>query len=120
MGWVSAPDDLKEFLAEKMKPLDCTMKKMFGSECYFINNNMFIGVHQDCIFMRLSSEDRAIALNGEDEIMLFEPMKGRVMKEYILLPEQIFDDSIQFEKYLAQSLRFVNSLPPKLPQKRKT
>ncbi len=120
MGWVSASDDLKAFLAEKMKPYNCTMKKMFGSECYFINNNMFIGVHQACIFMRVSTEDREEALNSDDEVMLFEPMKGRAMKEYIMLPEQIFADSIEFKKYLSKSLKYVESLPPKIPKKRKS
>ncbi|HUV81653.1 MAG TPA: TfoX/Sxy family protein [archaeon] len=78
-------------------------KKMFGCPVYFVNNNMFIGVFQDDIFIRLSESDREEILSTYDEATQFEPMKGRKMKEYIVLPESLYNDPEKFEEWLKRS-----------------
>jgi len=78
-------------------------KKMFGCPVYFVNNNMFIGVFQDDIFIRLSESDREEILSTYDEATQFEPMKGRKMKEYIVLPESLYNDPEKFEEWLNRS-----------------
>ena len=62
---------------------------MFGCPVFFVNSNMFSGVFEDDIFIRLSEKDRKELFSKYDEAAPFEPMKGRKMKEYVVLPESI-------------------------------
>jgi len=50
--------ELVELLKQNLSEVKYVEKKMFGKFAYFINRNMFTGVHQMSIFLRLSSEDR--------------------------------------------------------------
>ena len=54
MKWAKAPDELKILLEEVMKGFDCEKRLMFGYPAYFINSNMFVGLFQDQLFVRLS------------------------------------------------------------------
>ena len=56
MKWVKAPDELKILLEEVMKGVDCEKRPMFGYPAYFINSNMFVGLFQDQLFVRLSAD----------------------------------------------------------------
>ena len=51
MEWKKAPTELVDFIAVKMKNVKCDYKKMFGYPAYFINGNMFVGVHGDKLFL---------------------------------------------------------------------
>ena len=57
MEWKKAPAELVDFIMEKMKDRNCDYKKMFGYPAYFLNGNMFVGVHGDKLFLRLSDAD---------------------------------------------------------------
>jgi hypothetical protein len=48
-----------------------------------------------------------------DEVMPFEPMKGRVMKEYVVLPDSLYNDTEKFHELLRSSYDHVSSLPVK-------
>lgn len=82
MIWKRVPAELSDFLEEALKSFDYQKKMMFGCPVYFINNNMFAGLHQDNFFIRLSETDREKVLTTYEGIRPFEPMKGRTMKEY--------------------------------------
>jgi hypothetical protein len=43
----------------------------------------------------------------------FEPMKGRSMREYVLLSPSILEDEDAAESWMRQALQYVQSLPPK-------
>jgi hypothetical protein len=58
MAWKKSPEESLTFLSETLKDVECQSKQMFGYPVYFMNNNMFIGAHQDDLFLRLASEDR--------------------------------------------------------------
>jgi len=96
-----------------MLSFDCQKKFMFGAPTYFVNNNMFVGIHQDTIILRLSEKDREEILSTNDEVTPFEPMEGRVMKEYIALPESVYGNPEDFRKWLNRSYRYALSLKPK-------
>ena len=110
---------MSEFLEDVLKPFDCEKRKMFGCPVYFVNNNMFAGVHGDTIMLRFSEDDRTELLETCDEAAPFEPMEGRIMKEYISLPESFSADRTSFNEWLNRSYRFVSSLPPKEKKKKK-
>ncbi len=73
---------------------------------------MFMGVHQNDIFLRLSDPYREEFLQL-DEAYQFEPMPGRVMKECAVIPQWLLDDPGPLEQWIAKSLAYVSALPPK-------
>ena len=90
-------------------------RKMFGQPCAFVNGNMFFGVLGKDLFVRLSETDRAKAskIPGFDA---FEPVPGRPMREYFVLPRSILEDRTQLRQWVARSVSYASSLPPKKPR----
>lgn len=66
---------------------------LFGSLVCTVNGNMFTGVHQDNLFIRLSEQDRQDILEAHDEVAPFHRLEGCVMKEYAVLPESLIRDA---------------------------
>jgi TfoX/Sxy family transcriptional regulator of competence genes len=86
-------------------------RKMFGCPCRFAGGNMFMGVYINYIILRLSEKDRKSFLQLPGA-RLFEPMAGRVMKEYVTVPQSMHA-SRELETWIERSLAYVKSLPPK-------
>jgi TfoX/Sxy family transcriptional regulator of competence genes len=85
-------------------------RKMFGYPCRFLNGNMFLALHNNGVILRLSEADRAnISKHGARP---FEPMPGRVMKEYVALPEDMFSRQ-RLKPWIEKSLDYASSLAPK-------
>jgi len=86
MSMPRADAESREFF-ESVLPDDPRVRsrQMFGSVAGFVNGNMFMGLHGSALFVRLTEEDRAELLEA-DGASVFEPMKGRPMKEYVLVP----------------------------------
>ena len=91
-------------------------KKMFGYPCCFCKGNMFTGLHEENWVLRLHEEDRKeIEKLGAKP---FEPM-GRLMKEYVLIPQNILNEENALQEWMRRSLTFVSTLPCKVPKNRK-
>ena len=118
MKWRKAPDELISFLAEITKDINCQPRKMFGYPAYFINNNMFICAFQDSLVIRLSEKDKAKVLKQYKNVTKFEPISGRVMREYIEIPESLYRDKTAFPEILNMSVKYASSLPPKVKNKK--
>ena len=82
------PEALKAFEALVEAAPGATVKPMFGNFGAFANGQMFAGVFGGSVFVRLGEEDRAAALKVPGA-KLFEPMKGRPMREYVALPPAV-------------------------------
>jgi TfoX/Sxy family transcriptional regulator of competence genes len=91
---------------------------MFGCLAYTVNNNMFAGAYQDSLFIRLSERDRQDLRARHSGTRAFEPMEGRVMKEYMLLPPDIYNDDETLHEWLSRSYEYALSLPPKQRKRR--
>lgn len=117
MKWEKAPEELVQFLAEKIKPFKCEYRKMFGYPAYFVNGNMFAGIHGNKLFIRLADSDVKKIMEANPEVKFFEPMLGRAMKGYVVLPKSLYADDAEFAKWLEQSVKYANSLPPKQKKK---
>ena len=91
---------------------DAEQKKVFGYPCAFVGGNMATGLHGTAWFVRLAPDGIAevLALPGGRP---FEPMPGRPMSGYVLLPGEITDDDAAIEGWVARSLAFTAGLPPK-------
>jgi hypothetical protein len=77
---------------------------------------MFTGTHQTDLFVRLSAEDREEALS-QVGITVFEPRKGMVMSEYVVLTDSVIGTKLK--ELIQKSISYVSTLPPKEPKKKK-
>jgi len=116
--WKKSNEELSKFLDEKISEFDVKKKKMFGCPVYFAKDNMLAGVFENDIFIRLSEKDRNKIISQNDEIMPFEPVKGRVMKEYVVLPDSLYNDLEKFHELISSSYDYVSSLPAKQKKKK--
>jgi len=85
---------------------------MFGNISAFVNGNMFFGVFGNDLFVRLSSEDQLELLKNRGSSML-EPMKGKPMKDYVVLPKTWRAKPETLRSWISKSLEWSSKLPPK-------
>lgn len=87
-------------------------RKMFGYSCVFAKGNMFAGLHEAGMILRLPEEQRTefLQLKGAKQ---FEPMPGRVMREYVVVPKILLNAPKQLRAWVEKSLDYVLSLPAK-------
>lgn len=119
MKWEKMSQDTALRLEELVKPFDCQKRPMFGHAVYWVNGNMFAGVFQRSIFIRLPKEGQEEFLGMYADAMLFEPMEGRPMKDYVVVPESVLGDKKAAGEWMARSYRHTASLPEKKPKARK-
>lgn len=88
-----------------------TMKPMFGNLAAFVNGNMFAGLFGDDVFVRVGDRDRDTLLAGGGRD--FEPMPGRAMKGYVMLPPGWRRDTKQSDAWITTALAGISKLPAK-------
>lgn len=93
------------------------LRPMFGNLSAFVRGNMYMGVYGDDLFVRLSEGDRAELLSVEGAAV-FEPIKGRQMKEYVVVPRSWAGYPSKIEPWAAKALEWSSSLPAKKAKKR--
>jgi TfoX/Sxy family transcriptional regulator of competence genes len=117
--WERSPDELvSDFAAYIGSIADAVTRKMFGYPAAFVNGQMFAGLFADDMILRLSETDRA-AFVEQTGAVLFEPLPGRAMREYVVVPEEV-RASPALAHWLEWSARYARSLPPKAAKKRVT
>ena len=87
-----------------------TVKPMFGSLAAFAGTQMFMGILGTEIMVRLGEAERQSALDAGS--VLFEPMPGRPMREYVTVPGWRANPE-RVQELAAKSLDYALSLPPK-------
>ncbi len=92
-------------------------RKVFGYPAAFVNGQMFTGPHGTNVILRLAEPDRA-AFMAQYKTQLFEPMPGRPMKEYVLVPEVVYKSPQVLGPWIEKAMAFAQSLPPKTARKR--
>jgi TfoX/Sxy family transcriptional regulator of competence genes len=113
MHWRKAPESLVA-LFDEVAPRDAPAQRrqMFGYPAVFVNGNLFAGLHQEHLMLRLPDAERAefLALPGA---LPFEPMPGRPMKEYVVAPAALLGDPDGLRAWLDRAMRYAVTLPPK-------
>ncbi len=87
-------------------------KKMFGCPVGFINGNMFMGLHSDRIVLRLDEKERESFIR-EYNAEIFEPMPGRKMREYVIVPENLLTNIPFLKTWCEKSYEYASKLMPK-------
>lgn len=107
-----SPAELVERFTEVLaaRP-SATTRKTFGYPAAYANGNMATGLHRADWFVRLSENDTAelVRLGGG----AFEPMPGRPMRGYTLLPVPIRDDPSAAGAWVDRAIAHVSTLPAK-------
>jgi TfoX/Sxy family transcriptional regulator of competence genes len=119
MAWTKSSESLVNLFDEVLPDAPgVERRQMFGYPCAFVNGNMFMGLHQDNMILRLATDDREafIATYGTE---LFDPMGGRPMKEYPVVPAAMFKDHALLREWIGKSLIYGSSLPKKEKKPRK-
>ena len=73
---------------------------------------MFMGLFEDSLILRLpaNSREELIERRGGKP---FAPMAGRIMKEYVVVPDALLSDKQQLQVWVGKALVYGESLPPK-------
>lgn len=88
-----------------------TLRPMFGNLAAFVNGNMFAGLFGEDLFVRLpDSESAEVKREGGRD---FEPMAGRAMKGYVVVPDGWRGGSPSVVRLLERALQVTGQLPAK-------
>ncbi|MDQ1411521.1 MAG: hypothetical protein QOE07_109 [Acidimicrobiaceae bacterium] len=94
-----------------------TRKPMFGYPSLVLDGHLFMSLYEDHLVLRLGGDDRSALLDLGGHV--FEPMAGRPMKDYVLVPDALVADTGEMAAWVQRALAHAASLPPKKPKKPK-
>jgi hypothetical protein len=86
-------------------------KKMFGYPAAFVGGNMATGLFADQWVVRLPEDDIEPAKAGGAGS--FEPMPGKPMKAFVVIPAGDVDDDAAINAWVERGLALARSMPPK-------
>jgi TfoX/Sxy family transcriptional regulator of competence genes len=117
--WKKTPPELAATF-DKAAPKDprVVRKPMFGYPALFLNGNMFAGTFQDKVVARLAEDARARVLKAGAKP--FEPMPGRPMKEYVVVPATDVAKPAALAKWIDQAHAYAKTLPEKTKAPKET
>jgi len=119
MAWRKSPTELVELFEASMPDHpEVTRRKMFGYPAAFARGHLFASLFQDQFALRLSPDDCA-AFGAQFGECMFAPMPGRVMRNYVTLPDMLLAEAQPRSEWIGRALRNALALPPKAPRARK-
>jgi TfoX/Sxy family transcriptional regulator of competence genes len=91
-----------------------TERTMFGCPSGFLAGNLFCGVFENKLFVRLAESDRNKLL-AEEGAEPFDPMGGRPMREYVVFPGDWLEggDDEVLRSWMTKAASYARGLPPK-------
>jgi len=105
---------------EQAFPADTRAERrtMFGMPAGFVNGNMFMGVFEGGVVLRLPPEQRG-DLAGQPGMAAFEPMEGRPWRDYVQAEGSRWGGTPELARWCATALEHTaTALPPKVPKAR--
>jgi hypothetical protein len=107
----SPPALVERFRAVLEEFPDAQRKPMFGYPAAFVGGNMATGLCADTWIVRLPPDeiDAAKAAGAGT----FEPMAGRPMKGFVVVPAADVEDDAKIRGWVERGLAFAGSMPPK-------
>jgi hypothetical protein len=117
MRFVKSPPELVTLFDEVTAHTGAERRQMFGYPCAFVNGNLCTGLFADAVFVRLGDEERA-ALLRDPGARSFEPMPGRPMKEYAVLPPALLSDHAAVVGWIDRAVAYAGTLTAKRPKRR--
>jgi TfoX/Sxy family transcriptional regulator of competence genes len=118
-GMMPKPSEHAKAAFSKLVPDEptVTMRPMFGNLAAFVNGNMFSGLFGEDLFVRLPDDQTApIRKQGGRD---FEPMPGRAMKGYVMVPANWSTKPAATKGWIAAALAFTRGMPAKAAKTKK-
>jgi TfoX/Sxy family transcriptional regulator of competence genes len=116
MDWPKSSESLIQTFAEALPDAPTIeRRKMFGYPAAFVGGNLFASLHGNDVVLRLPDDARA-ALLTEPGARVFEPMAGRPMREYVVLPSAIVGDQTALREWIDRAFQHVAGMAPKEPK----
>ena len=110
--WTKSPPELVAAFQAVAPGPPATTRPMFGYPACFIDGNMFMSLFQDHMVLRLPEGPREELL-AEEGAGILEPMPGRPMKEYVIVPPDLLADAERLTAWVDEAFAYGKSLPPK-------
>jgi hypothetical protein len=95
---------------------DVARRQMFGYPAAFVGGNMATGLHGARWIVRLGDADQ-VELRGRGG-QAFEPMPGRPMRGFLVVPEDVVADDAAIDEWVGRAVACAAAMPPK-PDKAK-
>jgi len=107
------PSEHAKAAFQKLVPPDpnVTTRPMFGNLAGFVNGNMFCGLFGEDLFVRVSDEDQARVRKQGGRA--FEPMPGRAMTGYVVVPDSWQKKPGATRDWIVTALLWTRTLPAK-------
>ena len=105
MKFDKSPPWLIELFTQATAALPGEARKMFGYHSRFLDGNLYSGE---------ADRARLLAVAGAAP---FDPVGGRPMKEYVVLPRELLDDDRALRDWLDRAADYARSLPVKKASK---
>jgi TfoX/Sxy family transcriptional regulator of competence genes len=112
MKWQKSSRGLIDLFENVLPGPPAAQRKMFGYPAGFVNGNMFMGLFQESMILRLPAGPREDFLKLYNA-KLFEPMPGRPMREYAAVPQSVLRDRKELTAWVAKAFAYGASLKPK-------
>lgn len=107
----SPPELVARFAAVMDRYPDAERKKMFGYPAAFVGGNMATGLFADRWVVRLP--DAEIEPAKAAGAGAFEPMPGKPMKSFVVIPSADVDDDAAIGGWVERGLAHAAGMPPK-------
>jgi TfoX/Sxy family transcriptional regulator of competence genes len=112
MKHVKSPPELVEHFGRILARFpEVERRQMFGYPAAFVGGNMVTGLHETRWVVRLG-EDGLAELRAAGGTT-FEPMAGRAMKAFAVLPDSVLDDDEELTRWVERAIRHGRSMPAK-------
>ena len=115
----SSPALVERFAALVPDDRRVERRQMFGYPAAFLGGHLFMSLFEESLLLRLGERDRAELL-GMRGARTFEPMPGRPMREYVLVPPDVVADDEAMGEWVERAVGFVGAMPAKATKKKST
>jgi TfoX/Sxy family transcriptional regulator of competence genes len=109
----SPPELIERFDTVAGEFPEATRRLTFGYPCLYVGGNMVSGLFESSWHVKLGPEERR-KLEAIPGAATFEPMPGRPMTGFTLLPPSIIDDDAEIRHWVKRAIEFGATLPPKV------
>ena len=118
-SFAKAPAELVERFGQIVSAMPAAEpRKMFGYPAAFAKGQMFASLFGDNFILRLPEAERAVFIE-QYHSHSFEPMPGRPMREYVVVPPALLKTGVELDAWLDKAAHYAQSLPPKKAAKAK-
>ncbi len=115
MRFDKSPEWLVSLFDAAIEGLPLQRRKMFGYPAGFANGQMCCGLFGKQFFLRLGENDRGelLRIEGASE---FDPMGGRPMREYVVLPDSMLEEQDELQSWGARAVAAEHPGPGPQPE----